>query len=294
MSLVAALEEIFLEYSQEAEPCADTHNDMIQEYHEQFGMDDEQFIIRYQNFVVRIVPPVSVFKSLILSFLSAEKSELVVGVNIVAPEHEYRAIRDYWLHMRMFAFLHEKFPNVKISTHAGELTPDMANPVDLDFHITDAIFVAGANRIGHGVDISYESESDRVLEEMREAQKAVEINLSSNEFILGVEGDEHPISVYYYNDVPMVISTDDAGILRTTLTDQYRILCERYPFFSYQDIRQLPFNSIQFSFIEEEEVKKEVMGRLVKAFENFEKKVIGELEELPKLRHLIRLQTNSR
>lgn len=284
------LEGFFNMFSPLAEPCAEAHNTTIQNLHEQLALDDEQFTIRYQNYAVRVIPPVNVFKDLILCFLSADKSELVVGVNIVAPEHEYLAIRDYWLHMQMFAFLKEKFPGVRIAMHAGELTPALANPVDLDFHITDAIFVAGADRIGHGVDISYESESEKVLEEMRDRQKAVEINLSSNEFILGVEGDEHPISVYYYHDVPMVISTDDAGILRTTLTDQYRILCQRYPFFSYEDIKRLPFNSIELSFIEEEAVKKAVWDRLARAFGNFEKKVIQELEELPRLRHLIRLK----
>jgi adenosine deaminase len=284
------LEDFYNAFAPSAEPCADSHNAMIRDYHERLSLDDEQFTIRYQNYAVRVVPPVDVFKSLILAFLSAEKSELIVGVNIVAPEHEYMSIRDYWLHMQMFAFLNEKFPNVKIAMHAGELTPDLANPVDLDFHITDAIFIAGADRIGHGVDISYESESEKVLETMRDQRRAVEINLSSNEFILGVEGDEHPISVYYYHDVPMVISTDDAGILRTTLTDQYRILCERYPFFSYEDIKQLPFNSIELSFIEEDRVKKEVWMRLKQAFEVFEEKVIGELEELPRLRHLLKLK----
>lgn len=293
-ALVAALEAIFDEFRSEAEPCSETHNAQIRGLHERLALDDEHFTIRYQNYAVRVIPPVNVFKDLILCFLSADKSELVVGVNIVAPEHEYMAIRDYWLHMQMFAFLHEKFPDVKIAMHAGELTPALANPVELDFHITDAVFIAGADRIGHGVDIAYESESEKVLDEMRVQRKAVEINLSSNEFILGVEGDEHPISVYYYHDVPMVISTDDAGILRTTLTDQYRILCERYPFFSYEDIRQLPFNSIELSFIEEDSVKKEVWDRLAQAFEDFEKKVVEEMEELPKLQHLIKIKTSRR
>lgn len=285
---IEVLEAFFDQYSRIIAPCVRNHNSMIQNYHDGLELDDEHFTIRYQNYAVRVVPPVSVFKSLILSFQSADESPLVVGVNIVAPEHEYMSIRDYWLHMQMFAFLHEKFPDVKISMHAGELTPDLANPLDLDFHITDAIFIAGADRIGHGVDIAYESESGRVLDEMRDQKKAVEINLSSNEFILGVEGGEHPISVYYYHDVPMVISTDDAGILRTTLSDQYRILCERYPFFSYNDIKQLSFNSIKFSFIEESSVKNELKERLTRAFEAFEKNVIDEMMELPRIRHLLK------
>ncbi len=291
IALHALLENLYEGFQSAAEPCASAHNAMIRNYHEQLQLDDSLFTIRYQNYAVRVVPPVSVFKALMLSFLSAETSPLVVGVNIVAPEHHFMAIRDYWLHMQLFAFFHKKYPAVKIAAHAGELTPDLANPVDLDFHITDALFIAGAGRIGHGVDIAYESASERVLYTMREQQRAVEINLSSNEFILGVEGDEHPISLYYYHDVPMVLSTDDAGILRTTLTDQYKLLCERYPFFTYQDIKQLAFNSIELSFIEEPAVKQMVMDRLAQAFRGFEKKVISEMEELPRMRKLIQFKT---
>ena len=49
----------------------------------------------------------------------------------------------------------------------------------------------------------------------------VEINLSSNEGILGVEGDAHPFPVYRSAHVPVALSTDDEGVSRIDLTHEY-------------------------------------------------------------------------
>jgi hypothetical protein len=61
-------------------------------------------------------------------------------------------MKDYWLHMVMFNYCHTKFPDVKYSMHAGELTLGLVQPEDLTSHINDAVYT-GANRIGHGVDM---------------------------------------------------------------------------------------------------------------------------------------------
>ncbi len=45
-----------------------------------------------------------------------------------------------------------------------------------------------AERIGHGVDVMYEDDPRDLLKEMVEKHVMIEINLSSNEAILGVEG----------------------------------------------------------------------------------------------------------
>jgi adenosine deaminase len=46
---------------------------------------DSLVTIRYQNYVVRTVPPSDVFAQLLLSFASCNDS-LILGVNIVSPE----------------------------------------------------------------------------------------------------------------------------------------------------------------------------------------------------------------
>jgi adenosine deaminase len=59
--------------------------------------------------------------------------------------------------------------------------------------ITSAVFQAGADRIGHGVDIAFETEALRTLDYMAAQKIAVEINLTSNEFILGVKDGSIPL-----------------------------------------------------------------------------------------------------
>jgi adenosine deaminase/adenosine deaminase CECR1 len=138
--------------------------------------------------------------------------------------------------------------------HAGELTLGLVQPEDLTSHINDAVYTAGANRIGHGVDMAYESKSYELLRYMAKNKVAIEINLVSNEFILKVKENRHPISLYRAFGVPL-ISTDDAGILRTNMIEQYVLLASRYKDVSYADIKQYVYNSINYSFIQNENIK---------------------------------------
>lgn len=48
-------------------------------------------------------------------------STALVGLNLVAPEADPVALRDYWLHMQLFKFIANKFPDVAFALHAGEL-----------------------------------------------------------------------------------------------------------------------------------------------------------------------------
>lgn len=250
---------------------ATSFNTRISEQHKRLQLDEDSFTIRYQNFVLRFMEPVELFKHLYINFISAEKSPLIVGVNIVSPEHGEVSMQDYWLHMAMYNYLHKQFPAVKYAMHAGELTSGLVAPEELTWHINEAVRFAGANRIGHGVDMAWEKNSRSLLAYMKQQQVAVEINLSSNEFILGVKEDQHPITLYYKAGVPITISTDDAGILRTSITQQYVLLAKRYPFISYKAIKEMVYNSIRYSFIEEDKVKTILIQELNRRFAVFEK-----------------------
>jgi hypothetical protein len=48
----------------------------------------------------------------------------------------------------------------------------------------------------------------------------VEINLTSNDRVLGVKDAEHPFLDYFSHDVPVALSTDDEGIARSNLTNE--------------------------------------------------------------------------
>ncbi|MGB0525272.1 MAG: adenosine deaminase [Flammeovirgaceae bacterium] len=252
----------------------DFYNDWIKDLHKELAIDDQRFTMRYQAFVKRFQNPSKLFINTVANFMAADQNHLVVGVNILAPEHKTVSMSDYWLHMQFFKFCHKLFPKVKYSMHAGELVLGMVKPEELTWHISEAVYTAAAHRIGHGVAIYHENNCYELLNYMKSHEIAVEINLSSNEFILGVQDDAHPITLYHAFGVPIVISTDDAGVLRNNLCQQFVLLAQRYPQFSYADIKQFVYNSITYSFIEKSSVKKRLKVNLDRLFTQFEHSIV--------------------
>jgi adenosine deaminase len=242
--------------------------------HRECKLDDSSFQMRYLTYTNRTVDPIDCFRKLLLAFAAAESDSLIVGVNILSPEDNEISLRDYRLHMEMFRFCHGLYPKVKYSMHAGELSPGLVPPEDLLFHVSDAVKRAGANRIGHGVDIAYEKDVYSTLKTMREKGIAVELNLSSNEYILKIKGDEHPILLYNKSGVPIVISSDDAGILRTDLSNQFILLAKRYPSLHYADIKNFIRNSIRYSFLGDSQTKSNQLNRLDDRLTNFEMEIL--------------------
>jgi len=203
--------------------------------------------VRYLFQAMRALPPGMVFRSLVAAFAMADSDPRYVGINIVMPEDAQPALADYDLHMAMIRFLAARYPAVRRSLHAGELAPGVVPPADLADHITKAV-AAGAQRIGHGVDIAYETDALTTLATMAKNHIAVEINLSSNDVILGVKGAQHPVNLYRRHGVPIVLSTDDQGVLRTDMTTEYS-RAAREQGFSYRDLKQAARASIEFSFL---------------------------------------------
>ena len=118
---------------------------------------------------------------------------------------------------------------VKAMPKGGELTLGLTPPRDPTFHIREAVEVAGAKRIGHGVDIAYEDGVQALLARMARDHFAVEINLTSNDVILGVKGADHPLALYRRGGVPVVLSTDDEGVSRIDMTNEYLRARDRAP-----------------------------------------------------------------
>jgi adenosine deaminase/adenosine deaminase CECR1 len=235
------------------------------------GLDDEHFTLRFQSYVSRNSPPGQVFAGLYAAFSAAQASRRIVGVNIVGPENGIVAMRDYALHMKMFRFLKRRFPEVKLALHAGELALGMVPPEGLQDHIALAVNVAGAQRIGHGIDIAHEADADRLLAELKKRRIAIEVNLTSNAFILGVQGDAHPLLLYRRQGVPFVISTDDAGVSRNNLSGEYLLYASRYrP--SYAELKRTVADSIRYAFLDEAE-KRVQLARLAQRFAAFEARI---------------------
>lgn len=272
------LENLYEKLLPKIDVITDVHNSNIRKLHDEIVPDSEDLIVRYQNYCLRFRQPTDMFIELMSCFNSTNKSKLLVGANIVAPEHGEVSMRDYWLHMQFYHFLSKKYPNVKFSMHSGELTLGLVRPEELGQHIRSSVDIASPNRIGHGVDIIYDTDFIETMKRIKEKNIAIEINLTSNEFILNVSHDLHPLEVYHNYEIPMVICTDDEGVLRSSITEQYVLLRQRYDL-SYIEIKELVFNSIRYSFIEENEIKDRLLLKLRKDFDEFESK-IPELEIL--------------
>jgi adenosine deaminase len=76
----------------------------------------------------------------------------------------------------------------------------------------------------------------------------VEINLTSNDIILGIAGKHHPFQTYRKFGVPVALSTDDAGIERIDLTHEYARAVESYDL-GYADLKEIVRNSLEYSFL---------------------------------------------
>ncbi|MFQ5535323.1 MAG: adenosine deaminase [Sphingomonadales bacterium] len=204
--------------------------------------------VRYLYQVIRTMPRNFVFAQNMLGFALTQQDERVVGLNLVAPEDYRVALRDYRLHMEMLDYLRRTVGPIDITLHAGELTLGLVRPDYLRSNIRDAIEIGHAKRIGHGIDIVYEDNSPELLRHMAENGIMVEINLTSNDVILGVSGKDHPISLYRAAGVPVALSTDDEGVSRIDLTHEYQRAVQTHGF-SYRELKELSRNSITYSFL---------------------------------------------
>jgi adenosine deaminase len=209
--------------------------------------------VRYIYQVLRGYAPEQVFAQTLLGFETIQQSMDAhepswVGINFVMPEDGFIAARDYTLQMKMLDYLHSVYPHVPISLHAGELAPGLVPPESLRFHIRQAVELGHAERIGHGVDIMYEDDAPGLLREMGQKHVMVEINLSSNDGILGVKGADHPFPLYRAAHIPVALSTDDEGVSRTDITREYVRAALDYHL-SYRDLKQLARTGMEHSFL---------------------------------------------
>ena len=210
--------------------------------------------VRYLAQIIRGFAPQQVFAEDVLAFRLVENDPRFVGLNIVGPEDDVIALHDYAQHMKMFGFLHGLDGAVKMSLHAGELVAGQrgglahVKPADLKFHVRQAVEVAHANRIGHGVDIMGETNAGALIKEMAQKRILVEINLTSNAQILGVSGESHPFMAYRRAGVPVALSTDDEGVERIDLTHEYVRAARTYRL-SYAELKALSRNALEYSFL---------------------------------------------
>ena len=209
--------------------------------------------IRYIYQILRANAPAVVFAQTLLGFETIAQTMQdgdpgFLGINFVQPEDGYVSMHDYTLAMKMVEYLHSVYPNVRITLHAGELAPGLVPPEGLRFHIRQAVELGHAERIGHGVDVMYEDDAQGLLKELADKHVMIEINLSSNEGILGVKGADHPFPLYRAAHVPVALSTDDEGVSRIDMTHEYVRAALDYHL-SYSDLKQLARTGMEHNFL---------------------------------------------
>jgi adenosine deaminase len=204
--------------------------------------------LRYLYQVLRGLPHEIVFAQILLGFELASSDPRFVGLNLVMPEDWYVPLHDFNEHMAMLEYLHGVYPNVHITLHAGELVIGLVPPEDLTFHIRASVERGHAERIGHGVDVMNEKDPIGLLHEMAQRNVLVEISLTSNDVILGVSGDDHPLPIYMKYGVPVALATDDEGVSRSDMTHEYLRAVESYRL-SYADLKRMARQSLEHSFL---------------------------------------------
>ena len=212
-----------------------------------------QVEVRYIYQVLRGRAPEQVFAQTLLGFETIEasmraKEDTWVGINFVQPEDGMISMRDYTLQMKMVGYLHTVYPDVPISLHAGELAPGLVPPDGLRFHIRQAVEIAHAQRIGHGVDVMEEDDAEGLLKELAQNHVMIEINLTSNEGILGIKGTDHPFPIYRGAKVPVALSTDDEGVSRIDLTNEYARAAVDYNL-TYRNLKEMARVGMEHSFL---------------------------------------------
>ena len=157
---------------------------------------------------------------------------------------------------------------------------------DLAFHIREAIEIAGARRIGHGVALAFERDMEGLLAEMRARPVVVEVNLTSTDIILGVRGKDHPLPTYLAAGVPVVLSSDDAGVSRIDLTNEYMRAVLDFGL-EYRALKAIARNALIYSFLDEAQ-KRDELARFDRASAEFERSVASRQSPLQNAAALIK------
>jgi hypothetical protein len=224
--------------------------------------------VRYVYQVLRAMPRERVFAQTLAGFLMSrggpQGEPRIVALNFVQPEDAYIPMHDFDDHMNMLDWLHQQYPQVNITLHAGELAFGQVMPTDLGQHIRKSIEKGHARRIGHGVDVMYDPDAAGLLKKMAAEKIAVEINLTSNDVILGVRGKQHPLPHYLKAGVPVVICTDDEGVSRSDITHEYQRAVEDFGV-GYAQMKHLSRNALEFSFLSGKSLWDGAVGKTVSA-----------------------------
>jgi hypothetical protein len=87
-----------------------------------------------------------------------------------------------------------------------------------------------------------------LLKELARRDVMIEICLSSNDVILGVKGEQHPLLTYLEHGVPVALATDDEGVARSEISREFLKAAEEQGL-GYVQLKMMARNSLQYAFL---------------------------------------------
>ncbi len=170
----------------------------------------------------------------------------VVGIDLAGDENHFPAMP----HAEAFALARKL--DIPITIHAGE----GGHPE----HIREAVFVHGAQRIGHGVSLEKDGE---LLKAVRDKGITFEICLTSNLQTCTVPSIQaHPFKKFLDEKVRVTLNTDDPQISDITLSHEFELAVREFHL-KPGDIRKLLLNSAGAAF-GDESLRQSLIARLDK------------------------------
>lgn len=216
------------------------HETIYELYKKRFSQKDaldSGVTVRLQYALLRFLPNAEDHLKWMYEFVDHHR-DLYVAVDMVGREDNDKGYPLRFLPtMRQ---LRQKYPEIKLSIHAGEVD-------EPNHHIRDTLLL-GAERIGHGVNLI--SDPDTMLL-MRHNRYMVEINLISNLLLEYISDySQHPFPEYLRTGIPVALSTDDRGMWDSNMTDEYFTAVTQFNL-SWTELVKLGKNSLKYSFLDE-------------------------------------------
>lgn len=205
--------------------------DCIMDIMDQSGIEYRIICILGRNSSIESIQH-SVAAILQLREMNLRFKERLVGVDLAGTEAAQNpaALRDCFM-----PFLREC---VRITIHAGE-TESVEN-------IWEAVYFLSADRIGHGLRLL---ERPELIDRFIDKNIGVEMCPSSNDQIVGFPSG-YPLKEYMRKGLKITVNTDNAGISRTDLSNEFHMAGRLCGFISLWDCIVLIRNSIGVAFVD--------------------------------------------
>lgn len=229
--------------------------------------DNPDIIVKYLSQLARSTQPYNIFINAAAYMKASQIDTNIVATNMVQDEASIFSLMYFNDQMKVLDFLWTKLDKPNIALHAGELVLRESPVEPMRNRISQSIIKGHASRIGHGISIAWEKDVAATLQMMNKKDIAVEICLSSNDMILDVSGNDHPLALYLDANVPVTIATDDEGVSRSNLTMEY-VRAAQEQNLSYSVLKQIAKNGLEYSFLEGDGIY-DAKGKVLKQYQIF-------------------------